>query len=1126
MGFEDWKKENLSISTKPISNFQRWQTENEKQVVPQDVQEPVRPLQGTPDPLKEKSFGGTGASGTWDEPVPKPNIPWVGFQDKAEPVDIGSIDMVRSLKDFANVVPETAKESAFAVGGKIPAYIAAYRLSKRFKDIDVSKMPVGFKTPTVRELHKLIKEKSLEKLNVPEFEVRPSANIAEKAADIATGVAKFATKLVVLKKANPAASGGALWEIENLSSGGIPGMGYAMHAVFADTGRMIKGTGKAKEVGRIGLQSAGLAGLSALEQKIETGKIDPIQVGTAAGIPIALRTVKGITDLIKKRDPRIIKYVETQQVTKVPEKITKGWNPPKGMDLKQFDEWIHTKGTPSGKAKSLDLLDQWKYYKSLPYILSTGEEVKIPTKTIPAKPKPQTIDTANKDVLDWVGKAKLLNEIDRKEAVHRLKQKQAGMYSQAKKKELQAGATPFKAHMKARKAMGGRADVPEISPLKLTPEQLNLYGKQIEQVYTGAGTAFQNQGAYNAINKMTKGRIPTDYEFGLLEPILGVDTTTALYKTLTSKRAMGWQDVPQMIRDIPKAIRFGFDPQSARGLSKISARHPLIYLSSVWKNIRGLFSQSYTNKIQGILEKDPAWRLGKNAYGLNQLSIKPWASVKAGTRLEQFGNISEVFLRSDSKLFRGIGKWLKGAERGANLGMNSAFNKLVKKSEKDLANYANGKNLSAQEISAWRKRRGTVINVFTKRLTAKNPKIKDIQRAANWLVFSPAYTASGLVAPPHSVKKLLTGKGFSDKTYGMTLLLSRLAALSTISTAIGYTGYRLRAGNPTEEPKIDSSANPLDPLFGKLRSGDEVYDLGFGDIAEYRLIAQIGFSAHMAVKEALTGKQVTETSGGRKPPSAGEAFNRYLNSKRTLYLTLGKQLASGKNWIGQPVTLKDTILDNIPFEFLQAFVEAGEADGTWASMEEGFNLEAAKKSLGNLTPAVAALGGFGTGSYPIHTTDTRRKFQDIISKEGYNKKWDDLSSREQSNLKKEYKSSFDSFEEKIRKEKVDVPFSMEKMQAEEKEANQRVTKMLSTKSRQIVKEVDLGLSRRPKDFYLSDARYNRYQQLFAEELDNKLSESDLDTQEDNIRRTKRIKLKITNAKNRAYSQLRREIDGR
>ena len=1017
-------------------------------LVPQDTQEGELKPQGKPEGLTKKSA-----------------LPHMGFGPKYEPMDVPDIAGlgVRGLKDFVNVVPETIKEVGYGIsGGRFATRIAASKLHKKMSERD---LPEGFELPSKKELRKAIKAKTLASTGLPQFEVKPATNLAEKVVDVASGLAKFVTKLAVLKKASPQASGGALWEMENLSSGGIPGMGYAMHAVFADTGRMIPGKGKIAGTARLGLQSTGLAGLSALEQKIDTGEIDYKQVGIAAGLPLALRTAKAIKSLIKAKNPKVMKAVA----------------------------------------------------ETHPEIL----KFKVPPEV---QKKIETIKTANATVESWVGKAKVINESVRKEARHKLRQAQHAKFSKAYKKERAKGTSVFQSAKIAKKARGGRMGNMEVEPLKLSQAQKDVYGNRIERAYSEK-QGFQRAGAVGAIEKMENGLIPTNYEFGLLEPVLGTKTTTKLYTALKGKRHLEWTDIPELVRDIPKAVRFGFDPQAARGLSKISVRHPLIYLKGLYHNIRGMFSQSYTNKTQAALEKSPAWELGNKEYGINQLSIKPWATVSTRKKLEQFGNVSDVFLRSESKLFKGVGRWLKGAERGAALGMNSAFNKMVIKGEKDLARYARSKTLSKAEVSAWRKRRGHVINIFTKRVSAKHPKMKEVQRAANWLVFSPAYTASGIVAAPHSVGKLITGKGFADKTYGMTLLLSRLAGLATVSTAIGYAGYKKRLANPTEEPNIDSSANPLDPLWGKVRTGEEVYDLGFGDISEYRLLAQIGFSAHMATKEAITGKMATTTVGGKKPPTAGEAISRYLNAKRTLYLSLAKQLATGKDWLGNPVTLKDTALDNIPFEFLQAFVEAGEADGTWETMEEGFSLETAKKSLDNFTPAIAALGGFGTGSYPVHTATTRAKFRNVIAKQTYDKKWDELKQNEQGKLKADHRKQFAAFEEKIKRERVDIPFSLEKIQKEEREASTRVRKLLPKKAQSLYKEINLGISRRPKDFYLSDARYNRYQELIVQYMQDRLETVDI-SKEDTIIRTKRLKIILTNAKNRAFATLRSEIDGR
>ena len=933
--------------------------------------ESVRPLQRQPVPLKRKPV-----QQVFDpiQAIYGSRIPDIGVK--------GGRLFTRSVKRAANIVPNIARRifSPEGVPNKLIMKYVSWNVSRNLKKEGITVSPKEIQADIIAK-HKEIQGK------IPALSVAPPEGTGEKIVDIGANIGQFVTELAVLKKVAPVGtSGAALWEMENLISGGTPGTGLLVYGAFSAPGKISR-TIKARKLHRVAI----------------------------------------------------------------------------------------------------------------------------------AKP----ISPLDKTVQDWASEVKVTAIPIRKAAVKALHERQSAKYAAVRKKLEAEGVSKKAAHEIAGKARAGKADIPEMSPLILTPAERAVFDGRIAKAYPLGPKSLTQANAMDILTKMERGGIPTDYEFGLLEPVFGRETLTKVYNAIASKKGLELWDIPKLGRDIPKAIRFGFDPQAARGLSKITIRHPIIYLKALGKNIRGIFSKKYADRISKAIEESPAYKLGKDSYKANYLSMRPWASVDAGTKLEQYGHVSEVFLRSKNKVIRGIGKWLRASERGANLGMNDALNKLVIKGEKDLARYGRNKNLSEASKSLWRKRRGTDINIFTKRLTARHPKGKEIQKAANWVVFSPSYTISGLASIPQSFIKLVTGKGLADKTYGMQIILSRLAGLTAVSSTVGYAGYKYRLKNPTEEPVIDSSANPANPLFGKIRHKNEVYDLGFGDVADYRLAAQIGLSVHMATKELLTEKQVT-TVGKIKPPSAGEAFSRYLNSKRTLYLTLAKQLLTGKDWLGRPVTLKDTALDNLPFEFLQAFVEAGEADGLWEDMANGLELDNAKKALGNLGPAVAALGGVGTGSYPVHATTTRYKFQDIIAEQKHGKVWDELSLREQNRLKADHRKQFAVLSERVRKEKIEVPFSEERIQKEKTEANRRVSKMLSRENKELVKDIDLDIGRRPKKYYLNDERYNRYQELVAQFVDKRLSRIDFTGMEEK-RRIARVQVIVKVAKNKALVTLRREV---
>ena len=1231
------------------------------------------------------SFRGAGATGSWEE---------------GDSISIPA----RFGKQLTNIFSKSIKEIAFGVGGgKIASYVAASKINKTLRER-------GIEPPSLRETQKKFKQAVLGEYEkgVPEFDISPATTVGEKATDIAAGITGFVAQLAILKKTFPGVSGPALWEMENLSSGGTPGVGAATYGVFNLPGKVIKGVSVAAKAGRVGSESVLLGSLSAVHQKIETGEIQWTDVAISAGIPLALRVPaaakKGLSKLIgravvegkvssqtatKVTGDILAKSKETgipvetivgnielirqapKIISRFPQKIKNDkslkevgnaiakhmglgdWNitwsltKKKGsafgraretgektanIDIKgatgelyfgmhkvtstlaggykrrpgqvyrqtqaevkrtiihelghlakrpilkgglrsrnalhhpEFVQWVDSKvkelftkrpgkvlpkpeippgsnvyktksgrvviekpadiGTPQGTVMRDGRIYEAKKggVELFPAPeLSVSAIQRTPERPVEAQTLAERIQTTNQQLIDAITISKLLTSTEVKAAHKALRRRQVGRGIKATKAALRAGRPAGEAIRAGRRAYGGKSRVPKITPPDLTPAQWEGYNKKILEAYplNKKRVQFQRTGAQEALDKLRAGDIPTNYEIGLLEPVLGTETATKLFEALQSKKGLELWDIPTLIRDVPKALRFGFDPQAARGLSKVTIRHPLVYISALGKNIRGIFSKNYTDVVSKTIEASGAYKLGQKEYGTNYLSMKPWASVGAGTKLEQYGHISEVFRRSNNRVIKGIGTWLRASERGANLGMNDALNKLVIKAEKDLARYSKNRTLSDKQIAAWRKARGHDINIYTKRITMKHPKGKAIQRAANWLVFSPSYTASGLASGPQSFLRLATGKGFASRTYAMQIMLSRLAGLTAASSAIGYVGHKWRLKNPTEEPPIDSSANPIDPLFGKVRQGLEVYDLGFGDVADYRLMARVGLSAYMGAKKLLTGKEITSI-GGKKIPTAGESFGRYLESKRTLYISLAKQLATGKDWLGNSVTLKDTALDNLPFEFFQAFVEAGAADGLWESMAEGIDLDTAKKTLGNLAPAIAALGGVGTGSYPTYTYVTRSKFRDVIAEKEYTKRWDDLTQREQRKLSIRHRKAFAIFERKIKEERVEKPSSPVRIIEEQRKSGVKITKLLSKPNREKIKGVSVTVSRRPKNFYLNDERYQRYQELTAKYINERLSKLKLIGKSDRVR-IKMLEVAVKMAKAKAFRDIRKTM---
>jgi hypothetical protein len=166
--------------------------------------------------------------------------------------------------------------------------------------------------------------------------------------------------------------------------------------------------------------------------------------------------------------------------------------------------------------------------------------------------------------------------------------------------------------------------------------------------------------------------------------------------------------------------------------------------------------------------------------------------------------------------------------------------------------------------------------------------------------------------------------------------------------------------------------------------------------------------------------------------------------------------------------------------------------------------------------------GAGTATYPVKTATTRYKFRDIVAKGAYNKEWSDLTLVEQRKLSRKHRKAFDTFERKIKAERLEEPGSFARIQEEQYRSGVKITKLLSKANRQKIEGVSVQVSRRPKNFYLNDERYQRYQELTAKYLNERLSKIKLEGRSDAVR-DKLLEIAVRIAKNKAFRDIRKEM---
>jgi hypothetical protein len=1131
---------------------------------------------------------------------------------KIEKDDTGIGDLgLRGLKDLLNIVPESAKDiiGSGGIPGMALRYKAAGYMQKLMRD---KKVP---NVPSRRQLMGVIKERTKEATGIPQFDIKPPESVGEYIVDIASGIGKFATKLAVLKRAFPTAPGAALWEMENLASGGTPGLGAATYGVFKVPSKLIKGITVGTKAGKIGLESLGISGVAALESKIDTGEIDWKQVAISAALPLALRTPSAIKKLIKVRHPKTLKAVvkvseqstikrlkpeelkhykvlkegikddkvlnflatKYPKLLELPDKIkfssaqkSAGWfiaatntvyinpryasNPAKAAKIliheiihahslyrgKFYPQWKAVEKQYGLKGKSNKQIEDFlnklssKEYKKLPteemsYRLEELIGRKIRTldklKEIPLKPQVVTHASVTEKVGKWVSKGMILNKTERKVAVKKLRALQAARGREAydlaraeKKGRLESLAI-------AKKAFSKKANIPEMTPLELSPQEWEVYGKRIESVYKPE-QIFQRSGSAEALKKMSEGRIPTDYEFGLLAPVLGKKATIEIYKKFRKIRDFTRWDIPRLIRDGLHST-FGYDPQAIRSLSGMAVRHPKLYGNAVAVNIKGYVSSKAADKAAFKVETSKEYQIGKTDYRTNYLGMTPWASSKAGTRLQQYGEFADYLKTAKGKkgfLFRKWGDWLLASERGANVGINTGINSLVKQSEGQLAGIRARKIMSDAEVKAWRSKRGTRINALTKRLTARNPDARGIQEAARWVLFSPSHTISRPAQRVLTIKDVLSKNNIADRTFLLQMYASNIAAITAISGIVAYTGHKMRMADPTKEPAIDSSPNPFSPLWGRVRVGNDVIDISMGESSTDKLMLRLIASAYLYGKERVLGQDQTRIAGNRAMP-AGEAIKNYLTSRESMIIGLANSLATGKDWIGKDISKAELARKSVPFEFINSLGDAMLADGLLDEIAQGDIQNASKNMISNIPIPLLGIAGFGTQAYPVRATTTRKKFRNILAKKSYKKGWDELSSGQQLILTNSHKPQFDLLNEQIRVQRLGDPASIEQIKKAEVKAGKDVRKMLSRSNRTILKEVSLGLSRRPKGFALNDKRFHLYKQLVAQAITDQLDKmTSIGVRATtDIQSNKRLQVVVKNAKTIAYGRLRREI---
>lgn len=701
--------------------------------------------------------------------------------------------------------------------------------------------------------------------------------------------------------------------------------------------------------------------------------------------------------------------------------------------------------------------------------------------TSPIVPSPEVkpvvdLTETNKMLLEHLDTARKLRADEVEPAIKELHARQAEKATGELQKGLAEGLSVGQAIRKSKKGYIDRAIVPEIEPPPLTENQWNRYSDRILEVYPSESTKgqFLRSNAQDAFDRLRDGKIITNYELQILEPILGRDTTIAIYDKLKKYRSPAerkWEIARNIITFWK--LPFATDVQFIRQASSLAARHPVEYAKGSAVALKAYIYKGFAEQAIKEVKENPNHEDAKKA-GMNFIPDTPYA----GDKPEQFvsrlpesmailGEKNNIIAKIAAFPIRGYGKWLMASERSfvasTNHFMQNLWDSQAKIWSQSLSEFEKTNpdkkslNKFRADLDTEKGNYANTINTFMKLMKAKSPTGKAVMKVANLILFSPSMTFSR----PYRLKVLAMNKG--SRLYAAQIVGTEIGKIQLIS-AIGVAiGAMYKAINPDEEPPIDSDLNPLSSNWGKIKVGNTYYDFGGGDIQFYRTLAR------------LVALHTKNQAGEIRPIEFWDTVKNYGQQRETAFIGTMAELISGKDYMGKPITAIDALTQSQIPQFAENIYQATKTDGI----------------VQGLLAGMAGLSSAGVSSYPPAGKTEETLLKNKLAQTAYKMNWIDLSPMAQQRLTRANRPIIQAAEQKTNKERIERQDDeyLVRIRKAEREGGQGVLKLISPESRQVIKNlgIELGLARTSGDWSMNDKRFEQYQKLTAEYLDAKLS---------------------------------------
>jgi len=716
-------------------------------------------------------------------------------------------------------------------------------------------------------------------------------------------------------------------------------------------------------------------------------------------------------------------------------------------------------------------------------------EAEAPAKAIsppPAKPEaveptaPEAVapefENITKQLISWSDVAKRLRKTDVAKAISELHSRQAARGTAYLKRGLKKRKGAWQS---LEESVGGYKDsavVPEITPPELTDAQWEMCAQKVLDLYPvdDASVQFKRTNTQAALRQLRLGKIPTNYEFELLEKVLGREATEKIARGLAGARRFSVWDVPRFIIQMMKSP-FTLDVQFARQATSFAAAEPGMYVKGLKTAVKAYGSEKFTNEVLDNVENDPQHEDAVK-HDVNFLSKAIY-----GERAEQFalgyqellarmgeGRISKRLPPSLQKVVKRIftpvrayGKMMLASERAMVASVNEGFQGLWNKQTEI---WSHEENITPEQLEMFKRSHAKNLNTFMKILRAKHPSAKELQRAANLVLFSPSMTFSR----PLRIKALLANKGTRGKA--LVYITTEIAKIQLISTLVALVGNYWRQRNPDEEPPVDSDINPLSSEWGKIKVENTWYDFMGGDAQFYRTIARIGVGAYVQAESALTEKERLRVGLWTVRPPL-ETIMRYGKTRETAGIGFAKDLFSSTDFMGRPMPREEIIVRGFAPEMAQDLYDAMARDGV----------------LQGLAAGAAATLSAGVQVYDVSPYKELIRRQEEISQQRFRKPWGDLRVEERDRLT----PLLEKEELAVRQQRITEPRVSKYVSLEDIKLKQRMFQSLPEKIQDKLLSVGAevgGIGRDWASRRLTKEQFKKYEELVISETKKTLRE--------------------------------------